>query len=84
MSEGTPVNLLDDGVLWLINRTVFHPRGYALAYGPETGEFTLYGDGSEAWYYRSIKDDPEHGVDEDAKLRAVNDLLHRAAERNRQ
>lgn len=49
--------LRDSGLLWLINRVVFHPRGYALALhftdvvpsgGTATG-WALYGDGSEPW-----------------------------------
>lgn len=43
------------GLLWLINATVFHPRGYALALhfddeGVCTG-WSLQGDGSEPWYF---------------------------------
>jgi len=45
--------LRDEGLLWLINTTVFHPRGYALAlhYDDDmnaTG-WSLVGDGSEPW-----------------------------------
>lgn len=64
----TPEELGDDvrpfhelrklGLLWLINTTVFHPRGYAigLAYdGPNgTGNvigWQLFGDGSERWSF---------------------------------
>lgn len=46
-----PVKLRDDGLLWLINRTVFHPRGYALGYDDQTGEFELIGDGSEPFEF---------------------------------
>lgn len=47
--------LRDSGLLWLINRTVFHPRGFALALtiaddGRATG-WSLLGDGSEPWQY---------------------------------
>lgn len=49
--------LRDSGLLWLVNRVVFHPRGYALALhfegvAPDIGECTgwsLMGDGSEPW-----------------------------------
>lgn len=49
--------LRDEGLLWLINTSVFHPRGYALALhlnddGEATG-WTLLGDGSEAWTFGS-------------------------------
>lgn len=42
-----------EGLLWLINVSVFHPRGYALGFhfgddGSVTG-WTLLGDGNEAW-----------------------------------
>lgn len=51
--------LRDSGLLWLFNRVVFHPRGYALALHfegefPELGECTswsLLGDGSEPWSF---------------------------------
>lgn len=58
------------GVLWAINRTLFHPRGFALglaypddatlsaieAHEVEPIGFRLYGDGSEPWKFadRSI------------------------------
>lgn len=48
----------DLGLLWLINTTVFHPRGYALAFGYDgdggTGNVTgwkLMGDGKTAWQF---------------------------------
>ena len=54
MTAGRPVSeLSDSGLLWLINRTVFHPRGFAL--GLVTGEdgeavgWQLLGDGSGPW-----------------------------------
>lgn len=51
-------DLSDSGLLWLINRTVFHPRGYALALtvagdGEATG-WSLLGDGSEPWQYGEV------------------------------
>jgi hypothetical protein len=52
------IDIVNDGVLWLVNRTVFHPRGYALAFDPESGEFGIYGDGSEPWRFE-IDDDVE-------------------------
>lgn len=49
--------LRDTGLLWLMNRVVFHPRGYALALhftgdANNRGEcigWSLLGDGSEPW-----------------------------------
>lgn len=46
---GRPVDLRRDGLLWLINRQVFCPRGYALARDPKTGEFFLLGNGTEPY-----------------------------------
>lgn len=62
---GRDVDLRADGLLWLINRTVFHPRGYALGMddGKATGRvaFTLYGDGSEPWRFE-ISDEVENAL----------------------
>ena len=53
--------LRDSGLLWLINRVVFHPRGWALslvyrkrevselASGGEVLGWKLVGDGTEVW-----------------------------------
>lgn len=49
--EGLPVDLREDGLLWLINRVVFHPRGFALAVHSRTGAFTLLGDGHDPWRF---------------------------------
>lgn len=48
--------LSESGLLWLINATVFHPRGFALALSMDTisGNVTgwdLIGDGTEPWRY---------------------------------
>lgn len=59
--EGRPfAELRPTGLLWLINVTVFHPRGYALAIhlndeGEATG-WSLMGDGTESW---TMGDPPE-------------------------
>lgn len=56
-----PMNeLRDTGLLWLLNRVVFHPRGYALALvyddrdnphgsGGTVIGWRLHGDGTEPW-----------------------------------
>ena len=54
--------LSDSGLLWLINRVVFHPRGFALQLVKdfETGEIVgwrLSGDGTQAWHMEG--DEPE-------------------------
>ena len=41
--------LRDSGLLWLINRTALHPRGFAL--GITEDGWTLLGDGSEPWMF---------------------------------
>lgn len=62
MTQDRPISeLRDSGLLWLINRTVFHPRGLALGltFG-EAGEVTgwrLIGDGSEPMWF-SPDDEP--------------------------
>lgn len=53
--------LQDKGLLWLINRVVFHPRGFALALLPEVdGTVThlrLLGDGTETITFDSEDDE---------------------------
>jgi hypothetical protein len=46
-----PVDLVETGLLWLINTTIFHPRGFALGYDPTARQFSLLGDGTEAWVF---------------------------------
>jgi hypothetical protein len=48
-------DLTSSGLLWLINASVFHPRGFALAVnvngdGEATG-WSLLGDGREPWTF---------------------------------
>jgi hypothetical protein len=57
VSEPRPfADLRPTGLLWLINTTVFHPRGFALALhlddqGTATG-WSLQGDGTEPWEFQ--------------------------------
>lgn len=65
----------ETGVLWLINRVVFHPRGFALALEYNDGEneprgWSIQGDGSETWRFE--------GFDEDKPFAAVEALLAQA------
>lgn len=67
--------LSEYGVLWLVNRVVFHPRGFALALEYADGEteprgWSIQGDGSETWRFE--------GFDEDEKFREVEALLEQA------
>ena len=64
-----PVDLQADGLLWLINREVFHPRGYALGYDPEERTFVLMGDGTEPFVY------PGDGSAERVDLARIKELL---------
>lgn len=68
-TDRIPVDLRDDGLLWLINRTTFHPRGFALAIEAD-GTFSLLGTGDEAWRF-----DP---TIEDGLFAAVERCLTRA------
>jgi len=54
------VDLRTDGLLWLINRTVFHPRGYALALDTTDGRFFLCGDGTEPWTFGDATETGPH------------------------
>lgn len=81
-------DLRDTGLLWLLNRVVFHPRGYAfglvfeetdqpLAEGGTVIGWTLSGDGSEPW---SFGETPPELVargfkTEDDLFRAVKELM---------
>jgi len=51
----------ESGLLWLVNREVFHPRGYALAFQVEddgsVSGWSLLGDGSECWTFSPEADD---------------------------
>lgn len=54
-------DLRSTGLLWLINATVFHPRGFAFALvldddGVLTG-WRLLGDGTEPWSFEGSRDD---------------------------
>lgn len=86
MSEPMPFEALrEHEVLWAINRTLFHPRGYALGlsypskdveainrHEIEPDGWTLYGDGTEPWQYGD-------SVDEDAAFAVFNAFLAKTA-----
>lgn len=55
------IDLKSTGLLWLLNASVLHPRGFALglARDPESGEIVgwkLLGDGSEPWVFEGAAD----------------------------
>lgn len=62
----------DTGLLWLINRMVFHPRGFALAlvFADEDRQnpvgWQLVGDGTQVWTY-----DPAEAVTEAERFAAA-------------
>jgi hypothetical protein len=68
-APGRDVDPFSDGLLWLINRTVFHPRGYALAIDQETLRWSVLGDGTEPWRFE-ITDEIE-----DAKFIATQRVM---------
>lgn len=73
----------NSGMLWLINRTAFHPRGLALAFhyneGSEAAGWSLYrNDDGEPWQFDPATDDDGHRRAEAtlaAALRPVGRLL---------
>ena len=68
-SDALPVDLRSSGLLWLINRVVFHPRGFALATS-ETHGFVLYGNGSEPHSF-VVDDEPALFAAAEATLKAA-------------
>jgi hypothetical protein len=66
-------DLRSTGLLWLINTTALHPRGFALGLIRRDGEIVgwkLLGDGSEPWKFNGV----EEGSCDDA-FNAVTELL---------
>lgn len=62
------VNLFDDGLLYVINREVFHPEGMALAHS--NGRFYILGDGVEPWSF-----DPDLATEKEAAWEAFTERL---------
>jgi hypothetical protein len=53
-------DLSSTGLLWLVNRVVFHPRGFALTLVKQHGKvvgWNLQDDGTEVWRFTDDKDD---------------------------
>lgn len=48
-ADQRPIDIRESGLLWLINTSVLHPRGFALGWSGD-GHFLL-GDGSEPWRF---------------------------------
>lgn len=73
---GIVVDLRNDGLLWYVNASLFHPRGFALAVRRRQGqpyEFRLLGDGSEPWRF-----DPSTEPTAGELFRRVNAMFGRA------
>lgn len=45
------------GLLWAVNRYLFHPRGFALSVEMSSGELTLWGEGIETWRFDDATDE---------------------------
>lgn len=73
------IELADAGLLWLINRTVFHPRGFALQLARtedrEAVGWVLVGDGTTPW--RMDAPEPEFDAAEATLAAARADPLPR-------
>lgn len=66
--------LSDSGLLWLINRVVFHPRGFALAIHVDGNDvatgWSIQGDGNEPWSFPRDREQ-EHFQHAERTLREV-------------
>lgn len=68
-----PVGDLEQaGIVWAVNRYLFHPRGYALV--PVEGGLELHGDGSQPFAFPPEYDDEGHKAFEDF-LRGAGSLV---------
>lgn len=82
--DAVVVNLRTDGVLWMVNKSVFHPRGFALAISDD-GFITLEGDGSEPWVFGDPDDAEKNAAmwaAEQDRFAAFEALLARAKAAN--
>jgi YD repeat-containing protein len=70
-------SLSSKGVLWAINRQVFHPRGFALAltYDGEDNivGWEILGNGQEPWNYEDGKETDKHREFEKLLAKAARD-----------
>lgn len=72
-----PVVVIEDlsehGLLWLINASVFHPRGFALGWSPSARHFEISGDGTERFAF--TEDYGSETADTDDKFHQVEELF---------
>ena len=71
-SGAVPIDWREDGLLWLINTTVFHPRGFALGMKADGSGPVLLGDGSEPYSF-----DPDDEPTPATKMAAAEALFAR-------
>jgi hypothetical protein len=48
---GTPIDFRADGLLYMINKVIFHPRGFALGIDEDSDALVVLGDGSQPWNF---------------------------------
>ncbi len=80
MTQNRPFSdLRPTGLLWLINATVFHPRGYAFALNfndeGELDSWSLLGNGKEPFSFDANKDHWPEGESPDDAMKAVKELM---------
>lgn len=70
------IDLSNTGLLWMINRNVFHPRGYALGLSLdenlEVNGWVINGDGTEPYTF-DIESDKECFAEAEAFLAGLKD-----------
>lgn len=72
MRDRPLTDLSATGLLWLINRVVFHPRGFALFLAVDDGQVTgwgLHGDGTEVWHFADAAREDRHFANVEALFR---------------
>lgn len=70
----------EHGLLWLVNKTVFHPRGFALYLDVEDdGSVTgwgMFGDGTESWSFGDPEAEDADFVKVEAFLNSLRPQQH--------
>lgn len=68
--------LIHSGLLWLINASVFHPRGMAMGVNPETNKISMFAAApGEAMCYIPRTERTPNGVDLDMKYRQAEQTM---------
>lgn len=70
-------DLSDSGILWLINKSCFHARGFAFALHYDKDRrcvgWSIIGDGTEPWTMGTTIDEDEKFAAAEATLQAARD-----------